>query len=74
MARKSKIITGTRGRSQLLIYSPKGDLLVSASADKTLRLWSAADGSAKGQFTHSGPIAALALKQRWQPRRGRRFG
>ena len=31
-------------------YSPKGDVLVSASADKSVRFWAAADSSAKGKL------------------------
>ena len=60
---KEKILAGHTGPITALTYNSKGDLLISASADKTVRLWNAVDGAAKGQFNHAGPIAALALSK-----------
>lgn len=46
-----------------LALSPKGDLLYSASADKTIQTWALPDGTPKAKFEHVGPISAFALSK-----------
>lgn len=60
-AKELKNIPGHTGAITALRFTSKGDLLISASADKSVRLWNAADGAAKGQINHSGPVSALAV-------------
>jgi WD40 repeat protein len=60
---KEPILAGHTAAITALTYTPKGDLLISASADKTIRLWNAADGAAKGALTHTAPVAAMALSK-----------
>lgn len=43
--------------------SPKGDVLFSASADKTVQTWSLPDGAAKAKLDHIGPITAMTLSK-----------
>ncbi len=56
-----KNIPGHTGPITALLYSPKGDVLFSASTDKSIRLWNPADGVAKGQFAHAGPVTGIAI-------------
>ncbi len=53
-----KKLTGHGGAISSLIYLDDNRIL-SASADKTLRLWDAKDGNAKATLNHVGPITAL---------------
>jgi WD40 repeat protein len=46
-----------------LALSPKGDLLFSASADKTIQTWGLPDGAPKVKFDHVGPITAMTLSK-----------
>jgi WD40 repeat protein len=46
-----------------LAMSPKGDMLFSASADKTIQAWALSDSSPKAKFDHTGPITAMALSK-----------
>ncbi|MBI2804279.1 MAG: WD40 repeat domain-containing protein [Planctomycetes bacterium] len=46
-----------------LALSPKGDLLFSASADKSIQIWTLPAGTPKGKLVHVGPIKALALSK-----------
>jgi len=46
-----------------LAVSPKGDMLFSASADKTIQAWALPDGTPKAKFDHVGPISAMTLSK-----------
>ena len=46
-----------------LTVSAKGDLLFSASADKTIQTWSLPDGTPKAKFDHVAPVVAIALSK-----------
>ncbi|MSQ96988.1 MAG: hypothetical protein EXR98_20875 [Gemmataceae bacterium] len=46
-----------------LALSPKGDMLFSASVDKTIQTWTLPDGTPKAKFDHVGPITALSLSK-----------
>ena len=46
-----------------LALSPKGDMLYSASADKTIQTWALPDGTPKAKFDHVAPLLALALSK-----------
>jgi WD40 repeat protein len=46
-----------------LALSPTGDLLYSASADKTIQTWSLPDGTPKAKFDHVAPISAMTLSK-----------
>ena len=52
-----------KGAIAALTLSPKGDLLYSASADKTIQTWALPDGTPKAKFDHVGPITAMALSK-----------
>jgi WD40 repeat protein len=58
-----KALTGHKGAVTALAYSPKSDLLFSASADKTVQAWAVPDGAPKTKFEHTGPVTALALSR-----------
>lgn len=59
--KEMKNLTGHSGAVNALTYSTKGDWLISAGADRTLRLWAAAEGTAKEQRTLEGE-AVLAVQ------------
>jgi WD40 repeat protein len=46
-----------------LAMSPKGDMLFSASADKTIQTWALPEGTPKAKFDHVAPISAMALSK-----------
>jgi WD40 repeat protein len=46
-----------------LALSPKGDLLFSAGADKTIQTWSLPDGTPKAKFDHVAPVSAMVLSK-----------
>lgn len=52
-----------KGPIVALAVSLKGDMLFSASADKTIQTWTLPDGMAKAKFEHAGPITAFALSK-----------
>lgn len=52
-----------KGPIVALAISPKGDVLYSASADKSIQVWALPDGTPKAKFEHAGPIIALALSK-----------
>jgi WD40 repeat protein len=52
-----------KGAIVALAFSPKGDLLFSASADKTIQTWALPDGTPKAKFDHAAPITAMALSK-----------
>lgn len=48
-----------------LAWSPQNDILVTASADRSLRVWSAADGKLLRSFSHhTEPVHAIAFRPR----------
>ncbi len=57
-----KVLAGHTGVVHALAFTPKGDL-VSASADKTVRVWSVADGKAKATLMHDAAVQGLALSK-----------
>ncbi len=61
--KETKTFTGHKGAVTAITYSLKGDLLFSASADKTVQTWSVPDGAAKAKFDLAGPATALALSK-----------
>ncbi len=52
-----------KGAVVSLVLSPKGDMLFSASADKTIQTWTLPEGTPKAKFDHVGAIAALSLSK-----------
>jgi WD40 repeat protein len=46
-----------------LAFSPKGDLLYAACADKVVQAFAPQDGSAKNAFAHVGPVVSLSLSK-----------
>lgn len=52
-----------KGAIVSLAVSPKGDMLFSASADKTIQTWALPDGTPKAKFDHVGPIVAMTLSK-----------
>ncbi|MBI3411651.1 MAG: hypothetical protein HY040_25255 [Planctomycetes bacterium] len=58
-----KALAGHKGAVNALAYTPKGDLLWSASADKTIQSWAMPDGAPKAKFDHVGPVTHLALSK-----------
>lgn len=61
MGKVTKTLTGHTGPVAELTYTPKGDQLVSVSADKSARVWDIAAGSAKTTIDHGAPILSMAL-------------
>jgi len=49
---------GHRGRIWMVRFSTKGDAIATASADKTVRLWSS-DGKLKAELPHSAEVLAV---------------
>jgi WD40 repeat protein len=61
MGKDVKTLAGHTGPVTALAYTPKGDLLVSASADKTAQVWNVADGANKGKLDHGAAVHCLAV-------------
>ncbi len=61
--KEAKSLAGHKGAIAGLAVAPKGDLLISAGADKTVQLWTIADGNLKSTLNHVGPITSLALSK-----------
>jgi len=62
-SKESKNVTGHSGVVVDLMYAPKGDLLASAGADKTVRFWAAADAAAKGKLDLSFVPSGLSISK-----------
>jgi WD40 repeat protein len=56
-----KTLSGHTAAVSAVRFTPDSARLVSASADKTIRVWNVADGAAAGQLETPAPITALAL-------------
>ncbi len=50
-----------QGPVRQALFTPKGDQIVSAGDDKTIKLWNAADGKEVKAFTNESPITHLSL-------------
>jgi WD40 repeat protein len=61
--KEDKTFAGHKGAIAGLAVAPKGDVLISASADKTIQLWTIADAKPKSALNHIGPITSLALSK-----------
>jgi WD40 repeat protein len=58
-------LVGHAGPVWNVAYSPKGDVLVSTSADRSVKVWSTADGRLLRTFTqHTESVLALAYRPR----------
>jgi WD40 repeat protein len=62
-AKESKSIAGHKAAVTALAFAPKGDILYSASADKTAQSWALPEGTAKTKLDHDAPIASMALSK-----------
>jgi WD40 repeat protein len=62
-AKETRSLTGHKGAITGLAFSAKGDVLYSASADKTVQSWALPDGTPKTKFDHDAAIADLALSK-----------
>jgi WD40 repeat protein len=63
MGKEIKNLTGHAGAVTAVEYTAKGDLFVSASADKTIHFWNAADGADKGKLENAAAVNCLALSK-----------
>jgi WD40 repeat protein len=63
MGKEVKTITGHSGAVNALLFTSKGDQLLSASADKTVQVWTIVDGKAKTKLEHGAAVQALALSK-----------
>jgi WD40 repeat protein len=63
MGKEVKTFTGHSGAVNALKFTSKGDQLVSASADKTVQIWTIADGKKKASLEHGAAVQALALSK-----------
>lgn len=61
--KEAKTFAGHKGAVTGLAIAPKGDVLISASVDKTIQLWTIADAKPKSVLNHVGPISNLALSK-----------
>jgi WD40 repeat protein len=62
-AKEAKALAGHKGAVTGLAFDVKGDVLYSASADKTVQSWAMPDGTAKQKLDHDAPITGLALSK-----------
>jgi WD40 repeat protein len=58
-----KKLTGHKGAISGLVYTTKGDEIISSSADKMVKIWNVADGMAKTTLEHVGPVSCVALSK-----------
>jgi WD40 repeat protein len=58
-----KKLPGHKGAVTALAFTPKGDELISASADQTVIRWNPAEGTAVHTLMHPGPVSCLALNK-----------
>jgi WD40 repeat protein len=63
MSKEVKTLTGHSGAVNSLLFTSKGDQLISASADKTVQVWTVADGKSKTKLEHAAAAQALALSK-----------
>ncbi len=61
--KEAKAFAGHKGAIAGLAVAPKGDVLISASADKTIQLWTIGDAKPKSALNHVGPIGSFALSK-----------
>ena len=61
--KETKSIAAHAGAVVAAVFAPKGDLLATAGADKAVKLWAAADGTAKGKFDLAEPATAVAISR-----------
>ena len=61
--KETKTIAGHAGPITHLGFAPKGDVLISAGADKTVRFWNAADWAAKGKLDLAGVPTTVAVSK-----------
>lgn len=62
-AGEAKSLTGHKGAVTGLVFSPKGDVLYSAGADKTVHAWAMPGGTLKTTLALDTAIAGLALSK-----------
>ena len=62
-ARKSRASPATPAPSRASPSRPKGDQVISASADKTVQVWNVADGTSKQKMDHGAAVLSLALSK-----------
>ena len=56
-----KKLEGHTGAINALAYSPKGDRLITASADGSVRVWDLSDGMSKAKLDYGSPATSLSL-------------
>lgn len=56
-----RTLAGHGGAITALTFTPKGDLLISSSADQTAIIWNPVDGSSKVKINHGAVIHCLSL-------------
>jgi WD40 repeat protein len=56
-----KTLKGHTGAVNAVAFLPKGDQLITASADGTAQVWGLADGAPKVKLEYGSPVACLAL-------------
>lgn len=63
LGKEIKTLSGHSGAVYALMFTSKGDQLVSASADKTVQIWNIADGKSMVRQKHGAAVQALALSK-----------
>ena len=63
MGKEIKTITGHMGPVNSLVFTAKGDRLISASADKSIQVWSLAEGKSEKKLDYGGSVSTVALSK-----------
>jgi WD40 repeat protein len=62
-AKEAKTLAGHKGGVTGLVFSPKGDLLYSAGADKAIQAWTMPGGTVKTKLDHDAAISSLTVSK-----------
>src|SRR6185295_5588346 len=58
-----KSLPGHTGAVAAVMFTPKGDEIITAGADKTIQRFTASDFSAKGKLEHAAAVSSLSVNK-----------